>query len=83
MHSTYLLYRKNSFIVKIVLTIFLIMMAMVANAQTDTAASKMVYNLFNPTAKDLMQEFATNRREATELNTIEIYLLPESLLIAL
>jgi hypothetical protein len=51
---------------KIIITIFLINIVALSYAQTDTSISKKQYNLFNPTPKNLMREFATDRPDVTE-----------------
>lgn len=51
---------------KIIITIFLISIVALSYAQTDTGMSKKNYNLFNPTPKNLMRDFATDRPDATE-----------------
>ena len=51
---------------KIILTIFLIVITALGYTQTDTGVSKKNYSLFNPTPKNLMREFATDRPDVTE-----------------
>ena len=51
---------------KIIITIFLINIVALSYAQSNTSVSKKQYNLFNPTPKNLMREFATDRPDATE-----------------
>ena len=51
---------------KIVITILLICIVELSNAQTRTSLSKKQYNLFNPTPRNLMREFTTDRPDATE-----------------
>jgi hypothetical protein len=51
---------------KIIITIFLISIVALSYAQADTGIFKKHYNLFNPTPKNLMREFATDRPDATE-----------------
>jgi hypothetical protein len=52
--------------VKIIITIFIINIFSLSYAQTDTRISKKNYTLFNPTPKNLMREFATDKPDATE-----------------
>ncbi|MEO8961795.1 MAG: hypothetical protein ABI325_07935 [Ginsengibacter sp.] len=51
---------------KLIVTIFLATTAACTYAQRDTAVSKKVYNLFNPTPKSMMRDFETDRPDVTE-----------------
>ena len=51
---------------KIIITIFLINVAVSTYAQIDTSVFKKRYNVFNPTPNYLMREFSTDRPDATE-----------------